>query len=121
MSNEPTTTDERDRFGMTAEDWQRLDGLTDDEITAAALTDPDNPPLTPEQLAMMRRPSLARRVRGKLRMTRERFAVAYGIPVDVLRSWERFETEPTAVEARYLELIERDPERATVIHSQTAD
>jgi hypothetical protein len=25
--------------------------MTDEEITAAALSDPDNPPLTPEQLA----------------------------------------------------------------------
>lgn len=34
-------------------DWAKLDALTDEEIEAAALSDPDNPPLTDEQLAQM--------------------------------------------------------------------
>jgi putative transcriptional regulator len=38
-------------------DWARLDTMTDDEIMAAALSDPDAQPLTPEQLAKMRRVS----------------------------------------------------------------
>ena len=120
MSNEPITSDERDRLGMTPEDWRRLENMTDEEITAAALSDPDNPPLTPEQLAKMRRPSLARRVRQRLHMSRERFAEVYGIPTETLRAWERFETEPTPVELRYLELIERDPEGARITRSQPA-
>jgi putative transcriptional regulator len=32
-------------------DWARLDGMSDEEIRAAALSDPDAQPLTPEQLA----------------------------------------------------------------------
>jgi putative transcriptional regulator len=35
-------------------DWARLDAMTDEEIEAAARSDPDNPPLTDEQLAQMR-------------------------------------------------------------------
>jgi putative transcriptional regulator len=38
-------------------DWARLGAMTDDEIMAAALSDPDAQPLTPEQLAKMRRVS----------------------------------------------------------------
>jgi len=38
-------------------DWVRLDTMTDDEIMAAALSDPDAQPLTPQQLAKMRRVS----------------------------------------------------------------
>jgi uncharacterized protein (DUF4415 family) len=49
------------------------DNMTDEEdaaITAAALADPDNPPLTDEQLAQFRRmedvrPDLVRRFRGE--------------------------------------------------------
>jgi hypothetical protein len=36
-------------------DWARLDAMTDEEVMAAALSDPGAQPLTPEQLAKMRR------------------------------------------------------------------
>ena len=35
-------------------DWAKLDAMTDEEIEAAALSDPDNPPLTDEDFARMR-------------------------------------------------------------------
>jgi hypothetical protein len=35
-------------------DWPRLLTMTDDEIEANATADPDNPPLSPEELARMR-------------------------------------------------------------------
>lgn len=104
--------DERDPVGLTPGDQQRLDAMTDEEITAAALSDPDNPPLTDAQLAQFRRSALARKVRQKLRLGPETFAAAYGIPLDKLRAWERHEAEPTEVELVYLRLIERAPELA---------
>jgi hypothetical protein len=39
---------------LDAVDWARLDAMTDEEIEAAARSDPDNPPLTEEQLAKVR-------------------------------------------------------------------
>jgi hypothetical protein len=35
-------------------DWARLKAMTEEEIEANALADPDNPPMTPEELARMR-------------------------------------------------------------------
>jgi hypothetical protein len=35
-------------------DWAKIDAMTDEEIEAAARSDPDNPPLTDEELAQMR-------------------------------------------------------------------
>ena len=32
-------------------DWERVDAMTEQEVEANALSDPDNPPLTPAQLA----------------------------------------------------------------------
>jgi len=46
---------------MSKEEWARLDSMTEAEITAAAESDPDNPPLTDEELARLR---LARRVQA---------------------------------------------------------
>jgi putative transcriptional regulator len=39
--------------------------MTDEQITAAALADPDAQPLTPEQLARMKRTSQVKRRRGR--------------------------------------------------------
>jgi len=36
-------------------DWERLDALTEEDIVARALTDPDNRPLGEEDLERMRR------------------------------------------------------------------
>ena len=115
MSSKPTSSNERDRFGMTPADWERFHALTDEEITAAALSDPDAQPMTPEQLARMRRPALVKTLRHRLRMGQEMFASTYGIPLDTLRAWERHEAEPTPTELAYLRLIEREPERAKLV------
>ena len=36
-------------------DWARLRALTDEEVTSAAMSDPDARPMTPEQLRTARR------------------------------------------------------------------
>jgi putative transcriptional regulator len=36
-------------------DWTRVKGMTEEEVLAAALSDPDAQPLAPEELAKMRR------------------------------------------------------------------
>ena len=93
-------------------DWSRFDAITDEEIAAAAARDPDCPaPKTPDELARMRRISDAKFIRRKLGMTRQQFADAYGIPLDVLVGWERREVEPSRAELAYLRAIEREPER----------
>jgi putative transcriptional regulator len=112
MNKTSTKIVERDKFGMTPENWRRLDAKTDAEITAAALSDPDAQPITPEQAATARRPALVKRIRHKLHMTRETFAAAYGIPLESLTAWERHTAEPTPTEMAYLRLIERAPELA---------
>jgi putative transcriptional regulator len=38
-------------------DWARVDAMTEDEVLAAALADPDAQPLRPEELARMGRVS----------------------------------------------------------------
>ena len=48
--------------------------MTEEEIEANALADPDNPPLTPEELARMRPVPDPRRIRERLKLTQEQFA-----------------------------------------------
>jgi DNA-binding transcriptional regulator YiaG len=57
--------------------WQRLRTMTVDEITAAALADPDARPATVEQLRQARRVPRTRTLRRALHLTQEEFAARY--------------------------------------------
>ena len=50
----------RDNLPPDKTNWARIDAMTDEEVVAAARSDPDAQPLTPEQLAKMRRVSRVR-------------------------------------------------------------
>src|ERR1700681_4840149 len=70
-------------------DWARLDAMTDEEVMAAALSDPDAQPLTPERLAKMRPVSRVKVLRQRLGMTQMQFAEAFHLPITTLRDWEQ--------------------------------
>src|SRR5581483_8419423 len=57
----------------SAMDWRAVDALTDEEVVARAMTDPDNRPLTKADVARLRRRPRAYIVRRALRMTQEEF------------------------------------------------
>ncbi len=83
--------------------------MTVEEKHAAAMSDPDNPPLTPEQLARFKRVPAAKRIRHKLGMSQEAFADRFHIPLGTLRDWEQHRAEPDQAARAYLQVIEREP------------
>jgi putative transcriptional regulator len=91
-------------------DWARLAAMTDDEVLAAALDDPDAQPLGPEELAKMRRVSPVKALRQRLGMTQVEFAEAFGLPISTLRDWEQRRSTPDAPARALLRAIEREPE-----------
>ena len=91
-------------------DWSESDALTDEEIHAAALADPDAQPLTPERLAKMRRLPRTKSLRRALGLSQEEFAARYHIPVGTLRDWEQGRFEPDAAARAYLTVIAREPD-----------
>ena len=100
----------RDKYGMTPENWARLDAMTEEEVMAAALSDPDAQPSTKEQLARMRRVSFAKHIRWKLGLSQADFAEAFRIPLGTLRDWEQHRREPDQAAQSYLEVIAREPD-----------
>ena len=90
-------------------DWSAVDALTDEQIHAAALADPDAQPLTEERLAEMRRVPRVKTLRRALKLSLEEFAERYRIPEGMLRDWEQGRGEPDAVARAYLR-IAREPE-----------
>jgi len=83
--------------------------MTDEEIEAAALLDPDAQPLTPDDLRRMRRTPQVKIIRRALDLTQEEFAVRYDIPLGTLRDWEQGRSEPDQPAKAYLRVIARDP------------
>jgi putative transcriptional regulator len=52
-------------------DWNRLRAITDEEVTAAAMSDPDAQPMTPERLRNARRVPRTRTLRRAHALTQE--------------------------------------------------
>jgi putative transcriptional regulator len=83
---------------------------TDARIKAAALSDPDNPPLTAARMKRLKPVTRVRVLRRALGLTQEEFAARFHIPLGTLRDWEQGRTEPDQPTRAYLKVIARDPE-----------
>ena len=94
----------------TRHDWSAVDALTEEQVHAAALADPDAQPLTEERLAKMRRVPRTKSIRRALGLSQEEFAARYHIPVGTLRDWEQGRFEPDAAARAYLTVIARAPD-----------
>ena len=84
--------------------------MTEDEVHAAAMADPDARPMTPEERTRARRVPRVRTLRRRLGLTQEEFAARYHIPLGTLRDWEQGHTEPDQPARAYLKVIALDPE-----------
>ncbi|HEY1243449.1 MAG TPA: helix-turn-helix domain-containing protein [Hyphomicrobiaceae bacterium] len=91
-------------------DWKAFRALTDEEVIARALRDPDNLPVTDEDRKRMKPRSRAYIIRRAFRMTQEEFAEAFQIPIGTLRDWEQGRTEPDQANRAYLKVIAVAPE-----------
>ncbi len=78
----------------TVQDWGRFDAMTDEERRAAALSDPDAQPLTPEDFKHMKRTPQVRVIRRALGLSQEEFATRFHIPLGTLRDWEQGRKDP---------------------------
>jgi len=84
--------------------------MTDEDVEAAAISDPDAPPMTSAQLRIARRVPRTKTLRRALSLTQEEFATRYHIPLGTLRDWEQGRCEPDQPARAYLTVIARDPE-----------
>ena len=84
--------------------------MTEAEKRAAPLSDPDNRPLTEEDMKRMRRTPQVKIIRRALGISQEDFATRYHIPIGTLRDWEQGRVAPDQAARAYLTVIARDPE-----------
>jgi putative transcriptional regulator len=101
-------------------DWARLDAMTDEEVVAAALSDPDAQPMKTDELARMRRVSRVKALRQRLGMTQEVFSETFRLPITTLRDWEEHRSQPDAPARALLIAIDRDPAAMKRLLAETA-
>ncbi|MFI4975687.1 MAG: helix-turn-helix domain-containing protein [Caulobacterales bacterium] len=95
---------------LSAAQRDRLDAMTEAEITAAAEADVDNPPLSDTELSRLRSARLVRRARLHSGLSQAAFAKTYRINVARLRDLEQGRTQADSALLAYLTVIEREPE-----------
>lgn len=91
-------------------DWRAFDAMSDEERHAAALSDPDCPPATGEQLERARRVPEVKAVRKRLNLTQEEFAARFGLPLGTVRDWEQGAHRPDRAAQVLLRVIANEPE-----------
>jgi putative transcriptional regulator len=91
-------------------DWRAFDAMTEEERHAAAVSDPDCPPATEEQLARARRVVNVRAIRQNMKLTQEEFAARFGLPLGTVRDWEQGAHRPDRAAQVLLTVIARDPD-----------
>ncbi|MEH2292426.1 MAG: helix-turn-helix domain-containing protein [Nostoc sp.] len=89
---------------------QPMRPMTEEEIHAAAISDPDARPMTEAELRNARRVPRVKTMRRALKLTQEEFSARYHIPLGTLRDWEQGRTEPDQTAQAYLKVIAVNPQ-----------
>jgi putative transcriptional regulator len=104
----------------TGTDWAAVAALTDGQVEAAVLDDPDAAPIGFfEQPSFVRIPNV-KKLREGLGLTQEAFAAAYRIPIGTLRDWEQCRKLPDATARAFLTVIARDPQAVARLLAEAA-
>jgi putative transcriptional regulator len=88
---------------------EHFDKMSETQRRAAASSDPDARPITPENMKHMKRTPQVKVIRRALGLSQEDFAGRFHIPLGTLRDWEQNRKEPDAAARAYLTVIARNP------------
>jgi len=91
-------------------DWERFDAMSGARRHAAALSDPDARPLSPDDFKRMKRTPQVKIIRRALGLSQEQFSARFHIPLGTLRDWEQGRKAPDAAARAYLAVIGRNPQ-----------
>ena len=104
------TPDPHKPVRLSEETKRRLDAMTDEELTANALSDPDNPPLTEHELDQMVTSRAVRMARHAAGLSEEAFAREYLIAPERLNDLENGRVIADAATLYFLRRISDDPQ-----------
>jgi putative transcriptional regulator len=107
MSNGDTT---KTTAKSPGHNWERFDLMSGARRHAAALSDPDARPLSPDDFKRMKRTPQVKIIRRALGLSQEEFSARFHIPLGTLRDWEQGRKAPDAAARAYLAVIGRNPQ-----------
>jgi putative transcriptional regulator len=95
-------------------DFLRLNAMTDAEIEKNALDDPDNKPLTLEELSKFHSVKQkkivdVKAIRENLGLSQEKFADYFGVSVRTLQDWEQHRHQPNRTALNFLIVVSKEP------------
>jgi putative transcriptional regulator len=105
-------------------DWPRVEALTGAQALQNALADPDNPPLTDDQLARMRRVPNPQEIRQHLGLPQREFSQQFQIQIALgtLRDWEQGARRPDSAARASLRVIAVTPDTVRrILHVETEE
>jgi putative transcriptional regulator len=82
--------------------------MTEAEVHAAAMDDPDARPMTDAEWAAAPKVPRSKTLRRALGLTQEEFSARFYIPLGTLRDWEQGKAEPDQSAQAYLRAIAGD-------------
>ena len=99
--------------------WKKVKALTEKQIMAAAKSDPDNQPLTREQLKKFKRVNFpkeidVKHIRDVLHVTQSEFAGYFGVSLRTIQEWEQHRRTPNQMARNFLKVIEKAPKAVLV-------
>ena len=110
----------RSEIDLSRLDLAILADVTDAEIDAQIVGDPDTAPIfTAEEFARARRvtpvndPQDIKALRGRLGLTQEQFAGRFGFSVETIRNYEQGHRQPTGPARVLLRVIASEPDAVT--------
>ncbi len=98
----------RPKRGKT--DWARVDAMSEEEINAAAKSDPDAQLWTTEELKRARRVVDVKAIRARSRLSQRQFAETFGLSIRTVQDWEQGRYTPDGPARVLLTVIDRNPE-----------
>ena len=72
--------------------------------------DPDNKPLSDDDLKRMKKTPQAKVIRKALKLSQQEFAAQFHIAIGTLRDWEQERAEPDGAAKAYLKVIASEPD-----------
>lgn len=113
MSKEPITQikiSNVDELSLEEADWELFDSLSDEEVLAGAMSDPDAQPTSSADLQTFQWVISVKELRTQLAMTQEQFAGTFNLSLATVRDWEQARTQPDQAARTLLRVIAYNPD-----------
>ena len=90
-------------------DWAQVKAMTEADIEANALSDPDNLPLSDEELQRFEPVPNLKKIRQELQLSQSQFAQKFHLSLRTVQDWEQGRSQPDQAAQTLLKVIAHNP------------